>query len=58
MTAYVEKASGVRVDIPEELAEKIGGFEPVKESAGPEAEVPEAEGKQSARRPRRTADDD
>lgn len=53
MTAYVEKASGVRVDIPEELAEKIGGFEPVKESAGSEAE-----GKQPVRRSRRTADDD
>lgn len=53
MTAYVEKASGVRVDIPDELAEKIGGFELVKDSAGSEAE-----GKQPARRPRRTADDD
>ena len=51
MTAYVEKASGVQVDIPDELAERIGGFEPLDAPSAPEA-------KPAARRPRKPADED
>lgn len=58
MTAYVEKATGVQVDIPDELAEQIGGFEPLRSAPSGEPKPADPEPKPAARRSRRTADDD
>lgn len=51
MAEYRETSSGVIVDIPEELAERIGGFEPLDAPPAPDA-------KPATRRPRKPADED
>lgn len=58
MTAYVEKATGVQVDIPDDLAEKIGGFEPLSAASSGESKPARSESKPVSRRARSTSDDD
>lgn len=58
MTAYVEKATGVQVDIPDELAEKIGGFDLLSAATSGASKPAQSESKPVSRRTRNTSDDD